>query len=169
MTGLVQRMRDQRGSATIEFAIASLFLFGVLMVGLDFGVYAQQNLRLGNAVQQGAVLAFNNRAAGSVDTNMIGNYVAAAAGGPPAMTYLCNGSACTTTPTAKCIAAPAASGGWPTFTDPSGSGTSATCGDGSVPGQYLVIRATRTYQPVIVPDRYLNGKTMQQQVVVRLS
>jgi hypothetical protein len=38
-----------------------------------------------------------------------------------------------------------------------------------VPGQYLVIRATRTYQPVIVPDRYLNGKTMQQQVVVRLS
>jgi len=162
-------LRHQKGTATIEFAFASLFLFGILMVGLDFGVYAQQNLRLGNAVEQGAVLAFDNRASSTIDTTTLGNYVAAVAGGAPTMTYQCNGISCSSTATAKCIAAPATSGGWPTFTDPTTTNNVSICADGALPGYYLVIRATRTYQPVIVPDRYLNGKTIQQQAVVRLS
>jgi len=164
-------LRHQRGNATIEFAFASLFLFGVMMVALDFGIYAQQNLKLASGVQQGAVYAFNNRNA-TVDTITIGQYVTAAAGVAPTMTYQCNGSNCSgaisTSGTAQCIGAPDSSG-WPTFTAASGTGSNATCADGSVPGVYLVIRASRTYQAVTVPDKYLSGRTMKQQAVVRLS
>ncbi len=162
-------LRDRRGSATIEFAIASLFLFGIMMVALDFGVYAQQNLRLGNAIEQGAVIAFNNRATGTVDTTSIGNYVTAVAGGSPAVTYQCNGISCAGPITSKCIAAPATSGGWPSFSSPTTSNNVSVCADGSVPGYYFVIRATKTYRAVVVPDKYLNGASMLQQVVVRLS
>jgi len=171
MNGICAFLRHQRGNATIEFAMASLFLFGVIMVALDFGVYAQQNLKLASGVQQGAVYAFNNRAA-SVDTAILGQYVTAAAGVTPTMTYRCNGSSCSGTisasGTAQCIGAQDSSG-WPTFSAASGSGSSATCADGSAPGIYLVIRATRTYQSVTVPDQYLSGRTMKQQAVVRLS
>ena len=164
-------LRHQRGNATIEFALASLFLFGTMMVALDFGLYAQQNLKLASGVQQGAVYAFNNRAA-SVNTVTLGQYVTAATGATPTMIYKCNGSSCsgtiTATGTAQCIGAQDSSG-WPTFSAASGSGSSATCADGSAPGIYLVIRATRTYQSVAVPDKYLGGSTMKQQAVVRLS
>ena len=160
--------RHQRGSATIEFAFASLFLFGIIMVALDFGMYAQQNLKLGSAVEQGAVIAFKAGASG-FNQSTIGNYVSATVGGSPTMSYQCNGGACSGANN-KCIGAPAVAGGWPTFTaatvDASGK---FTCASGAAPGYYLVIRATRTYQSVVVPDRYLNGGTMQQQAVVRLS
>ena len=161
--------RDARGSATIEFAFASLFLFGIMMVALDFGVYAQQNLRLGNAIEQGAVLAFNNRTASTIDTTTITNYVSAVAGGSPAVSYQCNGATCSSTVTSKCVAAPAAAGGWPSFSSPTTSNNVSVCSDGSVPGYYLVIRATKTYHAVIVPNQYLNGTSMFQQAVVRLS
>jgi len=162
-------LRQQRGVATIEFAFASVFFFAILMVGLDFGVYAQQNLKLGSAVEQGAMIAFTNRS-GAVNTTQIGNYVTSMAGGTPTMSYRCNGSTdCSGTATQMCIGAPATSGGWPTFTSPNGTGSSATCTSGATPGSYLVIRATRTYQSVVVPNKYLSGGTMQQQAVVRLS
>lgn len=171
MIGIRVFLRNQRGNATIEFALASLFLFATMMVALDFGLYAQQNLKLASGVQQGAVYAFNNRSA-TVDTNLLGQYVAAAAGATPTMTYRCNGSSCSGTisasGTAQCIGAQDSSG-WPTFSAASGSGSSATCADGSAPGIYLVIRASRTYQSVAVPDKYLGGSTMKQQAVVRLS
>jgi Flp pilus assembly protein TadG len=161
--------RDARGSAAIEFAIASLFLFGIMMVALDFGVYAQQNLRLGNAIEQGAVIAFNHRSAGTIDTTSITNYVSAVAGGSPAVSYQCNGAACSSAISSKCIAAPTAAGGWPSFSSPTTSNNVSLCANGAVPGYYLVIRATKTYHAVVVPNRYLNGATMFQQAVVRLS
>ena len=168
MTRFQAFLSQQRGNATVEFAFASLFLFGIIMVALDFGIYAQQNLKLGNAVEQGAVIAFNNRA-GTVDTTSIGTYVAAAAGNSPTMSYQCNGGSCSGTVTSKCIVAPASAGGWPTFTDPTGSGSNVVCASGASPGYYLVIRARRTYHSVVVPNTYLSGGTMQQQAVVRLS
>lgn len=162
-------VRDERGSATVEFALASLFLFGIMLVGLDFGVYAQQNLRLGSAVQQGAVIAFNDRGSSTVDTSKIGTYITATAGGSPTMSYQCNGGSCSATLTAMCLTGAAASGGWPTFTAATVSGGVSSCADGAAPGKYLVIRATRTFQSVVVPDQYLGGKTMTQQAIVRLS
>ena len=169
MIGRRDIFRQQRGSATVEFALASLFLFGIMLVGLDFGIYTQQSLRLGSAVQQGAVIAFNNRGSSTVDTDAIGNYITAASGASPTMSYQCNGGSCSGTLTAMCLAPTTPSNGWPTFTAATTSNGVSSCANGAAPGKYLVVRATRTFQPVVVPDKYLGGKTMTQQAIVRLS
>jgi len=43
-----------------------------------------------------------------------------------------------------------------------------TCANGALAGYYVVIRVSKTYKSVVVPDKYLNNGTMQQQAVVRL-
>jgi len=170
MTRLLSFLRHQNGNATVEFAFASLFLFGIIVVALDFGIYAQQSLKLGSAVEQGGIIAFNN-GPNSLDTASIGAYIAATTGNSPTVTYQCNGGSCPGTATdKKCIGAPAAPGGWPTFTTPATDASgNKVCSTGASPGYYLVIRASRTYRSVVVPNRYLNGGTMRQQTVVRLS
>ncbi|UAK25107.1 TadE/TadG family type IV pilus assembly protein [Sphingomonas nostoxanthinifaciens] len=160
-------LRARKGSATVEFALTSLFLFGVLVVGLDFAMYAQQKLRLGDAVEQGAMIAFRARTnAPTVDTSGITSYIASVAGGTPTISFECNGSSsCGSGATqSACVSAPAAANGWPTFT-----ASTTTCASGGSPGYYLVIRATRVHSSVIVPDKWLGGTTIVQQAVVRLS
>ena len=172
MNRLLRLLDQQRGSATIEFALVSLFFFGIVMVGLDFGIYAQQNLKLSNAVEQASIVAFDARSAQPVvDKTKLVNYIGATVGGAPTVTIQCNGTATcdNSAPASKCIGAPSATTGWPTFTDPSGSGGNLTCASGATPGYYVVIRAARTYKSVVVPDKYLNNGNMQQQAVVRLS
>ena len=85
-------IRNARGTATLEFAFASLFLFSTIMVGLDFGYNVLQKQKLGSAVQQAAILAYNQQT-GS-DTAAIKNYVIAAAGTQisPSVAITCNGT-----------------------------------------------------------------------------
>ena len=119
------------------------------MVALDFGIYAQQNLKLDHAVEQASVVAFNSRAAQpTVNTSQLSSYIAAVVGGSPTVSFQCNGSTTcgSAAPASKCIGAPTSAGGWPTFTDPSGSGSAATCASGAIPGYYLVIRAPPNLQ-----------------------
>ena len=169
MIQLVAFLRQQKGSATIEFALVSLFFFGIVMVALDFGIYTQQNLKLDNAVEQAAVIAFDARAGQpAVNTAQLSTYITSTISGSPTVTIQCNGSTTCGTASSKCIGAPATAGGWPTFTDPTASGGTA-CTSGATPGYYVVIRAAKTYRSVVVPDKYLNNGAMQQQAVVRLS
>ena len=166
MSHLISLLRRQEGSATVEFALVSVFFFGIVMVGLDFGIYAQQNLKLGNAVEQASIIAFDARSAQPVvDKTQLTNYIGAVVGGSPTVTIQCNGGTACNTASSKCIGA--LYNGWPTFTDPPNG--SATCSSGASPGYYVVIRAARTYRSVVVPDKYLNNGNMQQQAVVRLS
>lgn len=173
LTAFLRRLgRDRRGAAAIEFAFMSTFLFAVLLVALDFGAYVQQRLKLGQAVEQGAMIAFGQRAnQPTVTTSTIASYVAAMGGGSTVSTsFQCNGqTACSSANTAQsmCIGAPAAKNGWPSFT--AANPTTKLCASGASPGYYLVIRATRTFKAVVTPDKYLGGKLMQQQTVVRLS
>jgi len=170
MSRLRAFLRQQKGSATVEFALVSVFFFGILMVGLDFGIYAQKTLKLGNAVEQASIVAFDARAAQpAVNTNQISTYITSVVGGSPTVTIRCNGVATCdgTAPATQCIGAPATAGGWPTFTTPTASG-GTVCTNGAVPGYYVVIRATQTYKSVVVPNQYLNNGAMQQQAVVRL-
>lgn len=172
MIRAIALLAHEKGSATVEFALVSIFFFGIVVVGLDFGIYAQQNLKLDHAVEQASVIAFNSRAGQpTVNTSQLSNYITAVVGGTPAISFQCNGStSCSAAaPASKCIGAPASAGGWPTFTDPTGGAGNQTCASGAIPGYYLVIRAVRTYKSVVVPDKYLNNGTMQQQAVVRLS
>lgn len=157
-------LRDRRGTATIEFALASLFLFGVITVALDFGMYVQQKLKLGSVVEQAGIIAFN-AGSNTPDETVLTSFIQNAGANSD---FRCNSAtqqACTSTTTSQCIGAPATAGGWPTFTAPS----SGACASGGSPGYYLVIRATKTYQAMVVSDKYLGGKYIVQQTVVRLS
>lgn len=153
--GLLQACR---GSATIEFALTSLYLFGTLMVALDFGFYAQQKLRLGSAVEQAAVLAFNTQSTAAIST-YIQNYAGTKA--TPTVTVTCNGTATCGDGRCSCVTS---SGG---FTTP-GACNTACSGSSAVSGNYVKIVAATTYAAVIVPNAYLGGGTLTQSAVVRL-
>lgn len=148
-----------RGTATIEFALISVFIFGAIMVALDFGFYTQQKLKLGNAVEQAAILAFNSQS-----TTTASSYVQAYAGTKvtPTVTVTCNG---VSTCDGKCSCITASGG----FTAPATCASPrASCTGGGTQGYYMKILASETYQAVIVPNRYLGGGTMSQSAVVRL-
>ncbi len=153
-------LRDVRGVATIEFALASVFMFGVIMVGLDFGVYAQQKLRLGSAVEKAAILAYNTQV--TTNTSSISSYVVTAAGttNTPNVAITCNGTSTCGDGKCSCLTA---SGG---FTIAATCNT--TCSSGAISGNYMKIVATVIYPSMVVPDKYLGGKTMTQSAVVRL-
>lgn len=160
MTRLRLLWRDRRGSATVEFAFASLLLFATIMVGLDFGVYAQQKLKLGSAVEQGAILAYNNQVGAT--TTGISTYVRAAAqtSNAPTVTITCNGTATCGDGKCSCLTSTGS------FTI--AATCNAACATGAISGNYLKIVASTTYPSIVVPDRYLGGSTMTQSAVVRL-
>jgi len=155
---------DRKGSATIEFAFASLLMFGTIMVALDFGFFVQQKLKLGNVVEQAAILAYNRQV--GADTSSIKTYVETYSGlnTAPQAKISCNGTDATTDLCSlnrcSCITAAGA------FTI--AAGCNVPCGTGAVSGNYLRIEASATYKSVIVPDKYLNNATMKQVAVVRL-
>jgi Flp pilus assembly protein TadG len=154
--------RDVRGVATIEFALASLFLFATISVALDFGFNIQQKLKLGHAVEQAAILAYNQQT-GS-DTTTISNFVKAAAGtkNTPTVTITCNGTS--TCGDGKCSCINSTTGAFI-----AASSCNAACsGSSAISGNYMKISASATYNAVIVPDQYLNGGTMTSNAVVRL-
>lgn len=159
-------LRNARGTATIEFAIASLFMFGTMVVGLDFGVYVQQKLKLGGAVAQGAMLAFNQR--DMIVASDVASYVQSLAGLSSTPSVTCNnGASCKAkadrgSSDYRCLNATTGAVGT------TGYSAGATCPDGSLAGYYLTISASKGYSATIVPDRYLGGSTITQTAVVRL-
>lgn len=160
MKHLLAFIRNTRGVATIEFALTSLFLFGTIMVALDFGYNIQQRVKLGQAVEQGSILAFNQQP--GANTTPISNYVKAAAGtqSTPTVTITCNTSSCGD---GKCSCINA-----------SGNFVAAnTCntacpGSSAISGNYMKIVATTPYRAVIVPNKWLGGTSITSSAVVRL-
>lgn len=154
--------REQRGVATIEFALLSVLFFFVMTAGLDIGMWYQQRLRLDSAVEQGGMIAFNQRAA--VDAPAIATYVGAAAklSSAPTVTITCNGATCVNTGrTCACI-----SGSAPTYT---AAACNATCADGSLAGYYMKINAVATSNTMLVPAAMLGGSmTQTRNALVRL-
>lgn len=168
MRAFLSRLRrDSSGVATIEFALLSVLFFGVMMAALDIGIWFQQRLRLDAAVEQGAMLAFNQRA--GLDTaaaTSIGNFVASAAKlkANPVVVVGCNGG------TNNCASAGrnsfCVSGSPPSVTY---TQTTNPCGDGSLPGYYMTITATATSSTVVMPATLLGGAlTQTRRAVVRL-
>jgi len=159
--------RDDRGTAAIEFALWSSILFVVMMVALDFAMFRVYQLRLGAAVEQGAMLSFNNREKLD-DLSAISTYVRSAAALPgPAVSVQVS---CNST-TAGCVSKAAGrsctciGGATPTFT---AATCGASCAGGSTAGYYMILKATYTYSPVVIPNRWLNNRTMTERAVLRL-
>jgi Flp pilus assembly protein TadG len=155
--------RDDRGTATIEFALLSVLFFVALSAALDIGIWYQQRLRIDAAVDQGAMIAFGSRT--NVDQAAIGTFVAAAAklSTAPAVVVGCNGG------TSNCVnssrSCACLSGSTPTFT---AAACNASCADGSLAGYYMTIEATATSQTVVVPTAALGSMTQKRRAVIRL-
>ena len=156
-------LRNARGSATVEFALISLFLFGTISVALDFGVYARQKLTLGSAVEQAAIVAYNTQV--DSDTTPISAYVRAASGTShtPTVAITCNGT--TTCGDGKCSCL-TATGGFSIVGSCNSSCSSV--GSNALSGNYMKIVASAAYSSIVVPNRWLGGTTMTQSAVVRL-
>lgn len=161
------RLRDeQRGVATIRFALLSVLFFFVMTAGLDLAMWYQQRLRLDSAVEQGAMIAFSSRA--SVNQSAIGTYVAAAAklAAAPTVTVGCNGGTSNCVNTSRTCACVSGTTPTPTYTT---AACNATCADGSLAGYYMNIRAVSTANTLLVPAAMLGGTmTQTRSAVVRL-
>ncbi|API58238.1 hypothetical protein BSL82_02075 [Tardibacter chloracetimidivorans] len=161
----IKRLKsDDKGSATIEFAVFASMFFMVMMVALDFGMYLTYQLRLNAAVEQGSMLAFNNRKA--FDKQQIENYVAAASrlpGGTVTVDVECNGSSDCTGAIGQCVCL---SPDGQSFTAADSCGKE--CTGGSTSGFYLSIDASYPYSAVVVPNKYLEGTNIRQTAMVRL-
>jgi Flp pilus assembly protein TadG len=160
MKRLKRLFSDQDGVAAVEFAMASLLMFAVIMVGLDFGLYAQQKLRLGGAVEAAAVLAYNTQVGGTTTT--ISSYVQTAAKTikTPTVTITCNGTSTCGDGKCSCLTS---TGGFTIAVS-----CNLACGSGAISGNYMKIVASEIYPAMIVPDKYLGGSTITQSAVVRL-
>jgi Flp pilus assembly protein TadG len=160
---MTRLIADRRGTATIEFALLSVFFFITLTAALDIGLWYQQRLRLDSAVEQGAMIAFGSRM--NVDQSAVGTFVGATAKlkSTPTVTVGCNGgtSNCVNTGrTCACV-----TGSTPTFTT---AACNSTCGDGSLAGYYMTIDVSATSQTILVSSSVLGGITQKRRAVVRL-
>lgn len=158
--------REERGVATIEFALLSVLFFFVMTAGLDLGMWYQQRLRLDSAVEQGAMIAFNART--TVDQATIDNYVTAAAklSTAPVVTVGCNGGTNNCVNSARTYACVSGTTPTPTYT---AAAANAVCADGSLAGYYMDIRAVSTASTMLVPAAMLGGNMVQtRSAVVRL-
>ncbi|KKC24012.1 TadE/TadG family type IV pilus assembly protein [Sphingomonas sp. SRS2] len=162
---LLRLAREQRGVATIEFALLSVLFFFVMTAGLDLGMWYQQRLRLDSAVEQGGIIAFSQRSSlDAAAAATITTYVGAAAklSTAPTVTITCNGGTCVNASrTCACI-----SGSGPTYTP---AACNATCADGSLAGYYMKINAVATSNTMLVPAAMLGGNMVQARAaLVRL-
>ncbi|MFW2831264.1 TadE/TadG family type IV pilus assembly protein [Sphingomonas sp. ID0503] len=166
-------LSDDRGVATIEFALWCSMFFVLIIVALDFGMVRIYQMRLGAAVEQGAIIAFNQRTSLSTATGeSIKTYVASASGLPgmsATSVYLdCNSK----TLNSGCVSAGrifrclTINGSTYEFSAPQAQGSA--CTGGATAGYYLTIIARYVYHPVIVPNSWLNNKTISAKTVLRL-
>lgn len=176
--------RDTRGAAAVEFALWCSMVFSVLSISLDFGLYLTYAGRIASASEQAAIVAYNRREAGAVDTQTLATFVNAAArtpgtsgstgtpgtavtaSNPVRTTVTCNGSA------AACQAKPAArqcacvSGLTPVYSASTACG--APCASGATSGYYVTLNSEYDFDPIIPAHPLLTGKVIRQSVTVRL-
>jgi len=170
MRRLLNRMRrlrgDSSGVAAVEFALWSTMFFLVVSVAMDFGSFYLERGKMNEAVTAAAVSSFTTR--DSVNFASLPGYVKAIAE-EPAITVatLCNGTvnSCTNlNRTCSCL-------------KNDGTYVANTCGStctgtgitaGSTAGYYLTVRATQSFQPLIVPNGMLDNASIVQQATVRL-
>lgn len=165
MIAHIRRLRsEEKGNATIEFAFLSVMFFAIIMAALDFGLYLTYRLRMGAAVEQASLLAFNNRA--NIDTTQLSNYIVAGSqlsSGTVTVDVKCNGTGTCVNTSRQCTCL---STDGKTYATAASCG--ATCGNGSTSGYYMKIAATYPYKAVVLPNKWLDGMTINQSSIVRL-
>jgi Flp pilus assembly protein TadG len=172
---------DARGASAVEFALVTPIFLLILVGTLDFGGVLFTEFGLNGAVSAAADFALVNAssvsAAGgsALASQLVGIASSAhATNWASATVVVNNGPSATgnsTTVTASGTAANAESTYCPTISGTTivwGAAVAAPpCGNGSVPGKFVTITATRTYRPIfgsygIVKNNALSASTVVQ-------
>ncbi len=157
--------RCETGVAAVEFALLSSLFFLVICIGMDFGLLYLERSKMSQAVAGAAVSAFSTPA--TADYASMPGYVRALADDQTlAVSTTCNGT------TASCVNQNRTCSCLKTDgTFASGACGSACTGSvtaGSTAGYYLTISASKTFQPMIVPNSFLSDTQIVQQATIRL-
>lgn len=137
-----------RGIAAIEFGLMAPFLALLVVATVELGTAIYQGMQAQNAAEAGAVYASKY----GLDLAGIGNAVANAT----------DAAGITATP------APSQFCGCPVASGVATTSCSASCGDGSAPGQYVRINAQITRQPLMNFSGLIPPITLTGESVVRM-
>ncbi|WP_396592613.1 TadE/TadG family type IV pilus assembly protein [Brevundimonas sp. R86498] len=157
------------GAVAVEFALWSVFALVPLLMSIDFGFYLAQTGRIASAAEQAALVTYNRREAGPVDTATLATFLNASArvpGGAVRTTITCNGTtnACSAVPAARsCVCV----SGLPAAYSAAAS-CGAPCPGGATSGYYVTLTAEHTFDPMISPHPFLEDRIIRQSVTVRL-
>ena len=157
--------RDESGAVLIEFSLWTVLFFFAAMAGLDFGSYYLQRGAVDEAVSAAAVSAFANRE--TVNFDGLPDYVRSLSDDPAlTVSTSCNGVAGSCVNLSRTCACLNGTGGYVPAT---------ACGDpcvgmtaGSTAGYYLTIRASKPYEPLMIPTNGITGKQISLVATVRL-
>jgi hypothetical protein len=155
---------DRRGVATVEFALWSCFILGLLLVSADFAMFTLYKARLARAVSAASLAAFSSK--DNIDTDLVARYVTATAAIPgitPTVEVTCNDHETCVNDNRSCGCISLADGSF----SPAGE-CGAPCPSGGVASYYLTISANVTYHHVIMPNPWLEGAKMNTTAVLRL-
>ena len=155
---------DRRGLATVEFALWGSLIFAGLLLSVDFAFFTLYKERLNRSVSEASLAAFSTK--DNIDTAKIATYVSATAGlpkGAPTVTVRCNGaSTCVNSNrTYACL-----SGSDGTFT--TAAAANVVCSSGGLSGYYLTVSASYSFQHIVMPNLFLDGRNMNASATVRL-
>lgn len=158
--------RDENGSVLTEFAIWASAFFLVAMAALDFGGYYIERSSISEAISAASVQAFQEREETSFSA--LPAYVRNLAEDQTLSVELsCNGVAnsCTNTNrTCSCLKNDGSYVAQSCSTVCTGSGMTSN----SLAGYYLTIKASSSYEPVLVPRGILANAPLSQSTTVRL-
>lgn len=166
---LLRLRRDERGSVMSEFAIWTAMLFIVIMSALDFAGYYSARGAINEAVSAAALQAFQQRDKTEDQFyDEVPAYVRNLADDQAlAVELSCNGAAnsCTNmNRTCACLTTEAKYVAAQCSAECKGPGMTAN----SVAGYYMTIKASRNYNPLLLPKGVLAGTALDQTTTVRL-
>jgi len=148
LRGMTGALRDGRGVAAVEFALAAPLLATILTVLVDFGFGFYEKMKVEDAAQAGAQYALLY----GWDSTAIENAVTSAA--------TLSGLTATPAPTKTC--------GCPSGTSVSAAACGSTCSNGLSAGTYVTVSAHATYTPLISYPVMGTTVTLSSQSVVRI-
>lgn len=151
-------IRDERGAAIVEFALATVFLLIALLPFADYALYVSARQSIDEAVYRAALHAVTNPDA--VDTAALTQYINAGRDGDTGLTVTisCNGGTCTNSDrTLTCLSGSS-------FAAPSGD----ACAGGDAPGYFITIAARETFASLIGSASALNEQPVATTITARL-
>jgi len=142
-------IRDRKGTAAIEFALASPFFLALLIGLVDVGFGAYESMQVQNAAEAGALYAAKYGFSSAGISAAVANALGAGSGvsASPAPVEFC---------------------GCPSTSGVTSASCTSTCANGNSPGTYVQVDAALPYQAILSFPGLPIPATLTGQSVVRI-